>query len=226
MHQNLDSGPIHQSVEKSSLQASSAWILTPRDFPLVRVPKRQNEASASRETRCMSGMDNSRQGVPGLSYDQEQQITKPLVPRRRRPQEKGYQTLNRSSTETSFQIRQLQQIMLQLQHDIALPDLTISSQGDLNPDLYQDVINETSTSTGTHRQMLPEGSYGMRVQQLEELMRDLREGTAHSELGLQDQVGTGHSETLAGLMEEILVLQRNQSRRGERSPLPHRNVVV
>ncbi|KAG6899566.1 hypothetical protein C0993_009178 [Termitomyces sp. T159_Od127] len=221
-HQGLDTGRMYQSVEKSSLPDDSTRIPTSHDFSVIREPTRQNEPATSIKTRHVPGSSQgvyvckkpaslalSHFPVPHLSHSEEREITKPLVPRRREdvrpPREPPEKIQKRSATE---------------QRSSPPGTASISQRPNRKPRQHRSRYVVSPTGEGGLTPDIPEGTWGMRVQQLEELMRELREGTSPLEIG-QDQVETGYSTTLEGMMEEISAsrkpAERDESRGEERS---------
>ncbi|KAG6896079.1 hypothetical protein C0992_010453 [Termitomyces sp. T32_za158] len=222
-YQGAKRGRMNQRVEKSTLQACSARILTPY-FPAVSESTRQNEVSTSVKTQY-----NRSTQVQRLSDSEERRIKQP------RRKEDAWQysktPTNVLNLPTKPSSSRLPYVSVQSPRATAPYHLARNPQHLNKPktDRPQHVASATSEGTGTSPiGHLPEGAWGMRMQQLEELIWELRGETAPLELG-QDQVGTGHSTTLTAMMEEISEhrksVEKNQFRGEERYSVPHGNAV-
>ncbi|KAG6856976.1 hypothetical protein H0H87_011365 [Tephrocybe sp. NHM501043] len=168
-----------------------------------------------------------------------QSPTRPLVVRRRRPREDtdiGFRESLRQTpadataiqnqphppTQTASQIQQLQRMVLDLERDVNSQEekhkTTLESRRTIrqiptsDTSSYPRSRHQTPLANATQTIISPtaEGPYGMGVQQLEGLMQELKDSRPSNLETGQDQVGTGFSTTLVGMMEEILDRRRVQ----------------
>ncbi|KAG6812725.1 hypothetical protein H0H92_000942 [Tricholoma furcatifolium] len=194
------------------------------DAPFLRdfSPRPQPEVSADSRLSKYDEYLNTRPLVPRRGQSSSMVQSSRGQPRRslRSPEHRSFPIPMRSP------MQDLERALLALQRDLerweesgseesgsgtatSVPQSQNESPTDLNRTSYFEA-DTNSITTEIHRD-IAEGSFGMSAQQLEGLMRELRDGgTSFSQMS-EDMVGTGHSTTLAGFMHEMLELQKIRS---------------